>query len=124
MINSHTKPAENYDQLAPYIGAYRRIPRPDENRVEVWEKQQSKGKETTARFLMAAFGGLMLIVPMLIMSYHASHTKSIVTSSLFVLFVAFILAAFSEASGQEILGATAAYAAVLVVFVGTTTPST
>ena len=44
-----------------------------------------------------------------------------VVSSLSVLIIAFIVARFSQGSWKDVLGITAAYAAVLVAFVGTTT---
>ncbi|KAE8441928.1 hypothetical protein EG329_004186 [Mollisiaceae sp. DMI_Dod_QoI] len=77
-----------------------------------------------SRFYMALFGGLALIVPMLIMTLHESKVTSLVTTSVFVIAVAVLLAGFMEdADPKDILAATAAYAAVLVVFVGTGTSS-
>lgn len=68
---------------------------------------------------MAMFGGVALIGPMLIMTLHPSRNTSLVTASvstfLFALLLAFIA---SDSAGKDVLGATAAYAAVLVVFVG------
>jgi hypothetical protein len=89
---------------------------------------------------MAVVGGLSLIIPMLIMTLHKSLLTSLVTISVAVLLFAFILAAWpivhnhlpwvkkwksvrgqdvsSSLRANEVLLATAAYAAVLVVFVG------
>lgn len=68
----------------------------------------------------AAFGGLSLILPMIIMTINSTVQKSLVVSSLFVLLVAILVSRFSDGSWKDVLGVTAAYAAVLVVFVGTT----
>ncbi|OCK73095.1 hypothetical protein K432DRAFT_450053 [Lepidopterella palustris CBS 459.81] len=65
------------------------------------------------------FGGLVLIVPMLIMTLHSTIKTSLITSSLFIIGVAFGLVFLSQGTWQDVLGMTAAYAAVLVVFVGT-----
>ncbi|KAH6698411.1 hypothetical protein BKA61DRAFT_622206 [Leptodontidium sp. MPI-SDFR-AT-0119] len=75
-----------------------------------------------SRLYMALFGGLALTVPMLIMTLHQSKITSLVTTSVFVIAVAVALAWFmKDAQAKDIIGATAAYAAVLVVFVGTGT---
>ena len=65
------------------------------------------------------FGGLALIVPMLIMTLRPSRTNSLVTVSVAVMLFAVFLAFFANKSaGKDVLTATAAYAAVLIVFVG------
>ncbi|PMD45885.1 hypothetical protein L207DRAFT_576767 [Hyaloscypha variabilis F] len=79
-----------------------------------------------SRLAMAMFGGLALIAPMFIMSLHQTRLTALLTTSMFVIAVGAILAWWmDEAKSQEIVAATAAYAAVLVVFVGVTlTPTT
>jgi len=73
---------------------------------------------------MAAFGGAALIAPMLILTLHPTKVTNLVTASAFVIVVAVLLAyVMTEATPQDIIGATAAYAAVLVVFVGSSAPS-
>jgi len=68
----------------------------------------------------ALLGGLALILPMIIKTIpSASVQKSLVVSLLSVLTIAFVVARFSQGSWENVLGITAAYAAVLVVFVGT-----
>ncbi|RSM14633.1 hypothetical protein CEP52_001164 [Fusarium oligoseptatum] len=72
------------------------------------------------RSTMAIFGGAALVVPMLIMSLRPSKLTGLLTTSHFVVGVAVALAWFMKDAGpRDILAATAAYAAVLVVFVGT-----
>jgi hypothetical protein len=76
------------------------------------------------RLIMALLGGVALIVPMLIMTLHQGKLTSLLTTSLFLLAVAALLAKFMDgAEPKDIIGASAAYAAVLVVFVGTGTSS-
>ena len=68
---------------------------------------------------MALFGGIVVVGPMLIMVLRRDQTTSLVTTSVFVVAVGLVLAWFMrEAERKDILTATAAYAAVLVVFVG------
>lgn len=56
---------------------------------------------------------------MMIMALHPSKLTSLLTTSVFTVAVAVALAVFmSDASPKDVVGATAAYAAVLVVFVG------
>lgn len=74
-----------------------------------------------AQLILAFIGGASLIVPMLIMSFHASKTKSLITVSLSVLLFSFVLSMALKLQNNDVLAATAAYAAVLVVFVGTST---
>lgn len=70
------------------------------------------------RVIAAIFGGLSVIVPMLIMAIHPSQVKTLVTASVAVLVFALALAWKSSAQIETLLATTAAYAAVLVVFVG------
>lgn len=72
-----------------------------------------------ARFLIAVGGGAALIVPMLIMSFQPLHTKSLVTVSVAVVLFALTLSLAFSTDNKDTLQATATYAAVLVVFVGT-----
>lgn len=80
----------------------------------------AKAGEATQAFLnrlwMALFGGIVLIAPMLIMRLHPTLVTELVVTSAFVLAFAVVLARFMvDAEGKDIIGATAAYAAVLVV---------
>lgn len=78
--------------------------------------------EARERFLqrvgMAAIGGAFLIGPMLIMVLHESRVTSLVTSSVCVAAFGLVVVVYLE-KPFDVLSATAAYAAVLVVFVGT-----
>lgn len=70
------------------------------------------------RFIAAIFGGLSVIAPMLVMAIHPSQVKTLVTASVAVVVFALALAWKSSAQVEVMLATTAAYAAVLVVFVG------
>jgi hypothetical protein len=68
---------------------------------------------------MALLGGVALWVPMVIMALNPSLDKSLTTTGAAVFIFAVAIALLSKASPENVLGITAAYAAVLVVFVGT-----
>lgn len=73
------------------------------------------------RLIAAGCGGLSLVVPMLIMAIKPSQVKTLVTASVAVLLFSFGLAWKSSARVEMLLATTAAYAAVMVVFVGLNT---
>lgn len=76
------------------------------------------------RLFMAVFGGLALVGPVVIMSLWGTKTVCLATTAGCVTVVAVILARFmTEAQPKDVIAATAAYAAVLVVFVGATPSS-
>ncbi|KAH8646534.1 hypothetical protein BGZ60DRAFT_424204, partial [Tricladium varicosporioides] len=72
-----------------------------------------------SKIVSAVSGGLAITIPILIMSFNPSKTKNLVTTSIFVFVFAVLLAFSRHQSRGELLAGTAAYAAVLVVFVGT-----
>lgn len=73
-----------------------------------------------ARFAVAFAGGACLLVPMLVMCLPSiDRTKSLITVSVAVMFFVFMMSIGIQASNAETVVATATYAAVLVVFVGT-----
>jgi hypothetical protein len=75
-----------------------------------------------SRFLIAFAGGAALVVPVVIMAIDKSVTKSLITVSLAVLLMAVFVSLGIRASNMDTVLATATYAAVLVVFVGTGGP--
>ncbi|KAK4237703.1 hypothetical protein C8A03DRAFT_44466 [Achaetomium macrosporum] len=87
-------------------------------------KAVSAPVDRLARFLIAFTGGSFLICPMLILSLNPSTTKSLVTVSLAVLLFILLLSFGIRVSNVVTLVATATYAAVLVVFVGTSSGNT
>jgi hypothetical protein len=77
-------------------------------------------KAFAERIAMALFGGVSLIVPMLVMTLYPSRNTDLITTSTATFIFAIVLAlGATSAAGKDVLAATAAYAAVLVVFVGT-----
>ena len=63
-------------------------------------------------------GGAFIIVPMVVMSFHPSLEKSLATVSISVLAFGFVMDTFIARISSETFLFTATYAAVLVVFVG------
>jgi len=113
------------DGLPPWL-AYSLEEKNDPNRSLAYSRREtplhfSKFVDRLARFLLAFIGGASLVVPMLVMSIHRSKTKSLVTVSIAVLLFSFVLSMALKLRNNDVLAATAAYAAVLVVFVGTST---
>jgi uncharacterized membrane protein len=73
------------------------------------------------RFVVAGVGGLFLIGPMLIMSFGPSKNNSLITMSTSVMLFISVLSLWIKVSNVEALISAPTYAAVLVVFVGTST---
>jgi uncharacterized membrane protein len=98
--------------------------RADNRRKSVLFKPRNATKEgaETRAFLgrvgMACLGGVFLIGPMLLMVLHKTLVTTLVTSSVCVFAFGIVMAGFID-DAFNVLSATAAYAAVLVVFVGT-----
>ena len=75
-----------------------------------------------ARFIIAFISGASLIVPMVIMSLDKFLRKSLITTSVAVLLFAAFISFVMKVKNSDIITATAAYAAVLVVFVAVSNP--
>jgi peptidoglycan/LPS O-acetylase OafA/YrhL len=81
------------------------------------ERERSVGY--VSRFSMAMFGGAALIIPMLIMALHPGLTIDLITTSVATVIFGIVIAIWgTDSSGKDVLASTAAYAAVLVVFIG------
>lgn len=76
------------------------------------------------RFGMASAGGLSLIIPVLVMANVPGIVSSLVTTCVAMLLFAIGITLGTDLKPDQVLGATAAYAAVLVVFVGTSLAET
>lgn len=83
-------------------------------------EREAKTKEAlAARLVMALGGGLALVGPMLVMVLHPTRLIVVLTPSICVIAAAVCLAVFMvDSQPKDVLACTAAYAAVLVVFVG------
>ncbi|EXJ75191.1 uncharacterized protein A1O5_01887 [Cladophialophora psammophila CBS 110553] len=77
--------------------------------------------DSTARFIIGTFGGCALVVPMMVMVFQPSLTKTLITVCVAVVLFALALSLVFETDNKDTISATATYAAVLVVFVGTST---
>ena len=92
-----------------YVGGYR-----------TKTNQETKLKAFSVRLAMAAIGWAFIVGSILVMVLHSSRIKALCTTSVYVLASGVSVARALE-KPFDVLSATAAYAAVLVVFVGTTT---
>lgn len=87
--------------------------------------RRARKQALTQRILMGIFGGIALICPVLVMVLYPSRNTNLVTVSIATILFAFLLAiGASDGTGKDVLAATAAYTAVLVVFFGTSGSST
>lgn len=77
-----------------------------------------------ARFTIAMAGALFILVPMYVMAIDQSRTKNLVTTTVAVMLFALLCSVTLRTSNDQTLGSTAAYAAVLMVFVGLTSGPT
>ncbi len=73
-----------------------------------------------ARIIVAITGGVFLLVSMIIMTFATDAHMRLIIASVAVLWCAVSIALGSKVTNQELIAATAAYSAVLVVYVGTT----
>lgn len=76
-----------------------------------------------ARLAFGLIGGVALIAPILLMVFYSNQTTQVVTTSVATILFALGMACYEGpgASPYALVGVTAAYAAVLVVFVGAST---
>jgi hypothetical protein len=81
----------------------------------------SPAMEKLARFIIAMFGAVSILVPMIIMSFHRSRGKALITTSVAVVLFACCCSLTLRTANDQTLAATAGYATVLMVFVGLTT---
>ncbi|KAM0810389.1 putative DUF6594 domain-containing protein [Seiridium cardinale] len=102
--------------LPPYsVGplGFRELDKGRQNRRNVLERIKS-------RLHMAVFGGTAMILPVIIMTLVNSLTATLVTASVATMIFAFITVVLAtDANGKDVLASTAAYAAIMVVFIGT-----
>lgn len=77
-------------------------------------------RHLSRRLTMGLIGGFALIGPMLLMVLHNDLATTLSTASCATILFALVLAVFSELRDETLLATVAAYAAVLVVFVGST----
>ncbi|KAK4215207.1 hypothetical protein QBC37DRAFT_128229 [Rhypophila decipiens] len=101
-------PRKGYDVPVPEYAGYGGFSHTIDNRLEF-----------LGRLRVAVLTGLSLIVPMLFMKLYDNLIAQLVTASAAVLILGAILAYLEEMQKKDGVAGTAAYAAVLVVFIGT-----
>lgn len=74
-----------------------------------------------ARQVIALAGGLILIIPIIMMTFLTKHHARLIIVCCFVVLFAFLIGIFTTATNQEVLAATAVYTAVLAVFITAST---
>lgn len=94
--------------------------RSDNYNEDVVPRDVSPNVEKLARFIIALFGAISILVPMIIMSFHRSRTEALITTSVSVILFAMCCSFTLNTANDQTLAATAGYAAVLMVFVGLT----
>ncbi|KAH9214385.1 hypothetical protein DL95DRAFT_503865 [Leptodontidium sp. 2 PMI_412] len=112
-------------ELTADLSNIRAHPQPDRStrwkvfgRSRTMQNRQDAIKRFMQRLLMAVVGGVFLVGPMHIMVLHPGRLTGLVTTSVSVLLFGVVVAAVLERM-FDVLSVTAAYTAVLVVFVGT-----
>lgn len=85
--------------------------------------KEADSEQFLMRLTMASHGGMFVIVPMLIMATVPGKIASLVTTVVAMLAFAVGITFKTQLKADQVLAATAAYAAVLVVFVGTSLSS-
>jgi hypothetical protein len=82
--------------------------------------EEANFRKFIKRLGMAALGGSFLIGPMGLMVVHNTRYTALISTSVFVVVFGVVMASVLDRY-MDVLSVTAAYAAVLVVFVGTNT---
>lgn len=82
------------------------------------QQHRERIKQASWRFAFAVLGGLIIVIPMLILVSDVTPLKYQVVISLSIFLFAVSVACFSRTVPENLLVATAAYAAVLVTFIG------
>jgi hypothetical protein len=99
---------EPYDSDFPQL--------PGDSRAHIIRQRELEA--IVKRFGVALAGGMALLIPMLIMVLHKDLLTTLLTVSVAIVIFSVLIAVYSHQTTSEILTLTAAYAAVLVVFVG------
>lgn len=70
-----------------------------------------------ARQVIAFAGGIILVIPVILMNFITGRNNALIIMSCFVVGFAVLIGIFTRATNQEVLAATAVYTAVLALFV-------
>lgn len=91
--------------------------------LEASERSRETVRMAWKRFSFAIIGGLAIVLPAAVLVMHTAPTKVIAVVSGCILTFSCSVALFSTASPENLLGATAAYSAALMVFMGSYSPT-
>ena len=72
--------------------------------------------EIITRFVVALLAGAFLVIPLILLSNQSSSQTHLITVSTCIVIFSLLVSLASKASNEQIMGASAGYAAVLVVF--------
>ncbi|KAI0870849.1 hypothetical protein GGS24DRAFT_492692 [Hypoxylon argillaceum] len=109
-------PEDKFEDILPVDGPWEDEPHPigGTRNYSVVKGLEAQLKD---RIMIAAIAGFFLIAPMWLMVLHNTLYTSLVSATAFVTVFGLVLAWFLD-TRKEVMSGTAAYAAVLVVFVG------
>jgi hypothetical protein len=93
--------------------------RTKEDQLHLHKYDDSEVVNIISRLIIAVLGSAAMLAPILIMTDLHKQKSRVITVSVSVLIFGLVLSFGSRPSNQEILAASAAYTAVLVVYVGT-----
>jgi hypothetical protein len=82
------------------------------------EERRVQLRMTLKRFAFAIIGGLIIVVPMLVLVVGSAPAKTLGVISASIFLFAVSVAVFSTTAPENLLAATAAYASVLIALIG------
>lgn len=82
------------------------------------EERRVQLRMTLKRFAFAIIGGLIIVVPMLVLVVGSAPAKTLAVISASIFLFAVSVAVFSTTAPENLLAATAAYASVLMALIG------
>jgi hypothetical protein len=109
-----------YQEYLP--GKQRRFTIAEEDDRKTAEARWREWYALWTRFWFSMLGGVGVIAPMLLMVLHQNRATALATTSCSVFLFALVLAFATKAPPEVAVNAVAAYAAVLVAFVGSSLP--
>ena len=87
-----------------------------ESRLKKSYQNTARLAEIITRFLVALLAGAFLVIPLVVLSYQSSSQTHLITISICIVIFSLLVSLVSRASNEQIMVASAGYAAVLVVF--------
>ena len=73
--------------------------------------------EIISRFLVALFGSVFMVVPLVMISYQERQEAHLITVAIWIIAFSLLVSVVMKVSNQATMGVVAAYAAILSVFV-------